>query len=408
MPHVFFAVAAALPVFAFSAFDLELAFRPFEYLDFSGIYERFSGVIDFVIVALIFVGLAQATLGRRFPGRAGRAVSIGTGLMLALGLVAVEQGLGISLKSFGPVAAMLLILLLGIMIYRMLHYAGLSRPTSAAAAYIAIFLTMLGIAPEFFRWVSDEVPWLATAFIILAILALIALAFSFAPTHFPGGAFGRTHQPSSRNADQPQTNANAVREEKRFIKHGTKPAAYNVAREAKETLRDLDAIDQAIRRGGNDPRQVPRIINAVQATAPKEEDLRRRIENLKRLNQRLMQEDVSVLSSQSHQSANVLPPRIRGLLTEEMRDEIKRVSVEEYIDRIEATAQRYLTQTTRCLRDVVTALRSGRIREALRAVKKARSFQEGIARLTDIVRRLEQYLLAVTKRDIKIEKEKGS
>jgi len=285
-----FFVAAAPLIYVFSAIDLDLAFRPFEYLDFSEIYEWFSSVIDFVIFALIFVGLAQATLGRRFPGRAGRAVCIGVGFMLALGLVAVEQQLGFSLRSIGPVAATLLILLLGIMIYRMLHYAGLSRASSAAAAYIAIFLTMLGIAPEFFRWVSDEVPWLATALIILAILAFVALAFSFAPNHLPGGASAQAVRRSATNGHG-SPNRNAISEEKRFIKHGPRPAAYEAAREAKETLRDLDAIEQAIRRGGNDPRQVPRIINAVRATAPKEEDLRRRIESLKRLNQRLMQED---------------------------------------------------------------------------------------------------------------------
>ena len=132
----------------------------------------------------------------------------------------------------------------------------------------------------------------------------------------------------------------------------------------------------------------------------------RQIQNLKNLNERLMQSDAGLLSNESREQRGELGPRIRGLLTEEMGDDMRRLDVEQYISRIEDTAKRHITATMQCLRDAANSLRSGRIGEALRAVKKAKSYQEIIARLADIVRRLEQYLLALTRRDIRIERKK--
>ncbi|MBM3335918.1 hypothetical protein FJY63_14770 [Candidatus Sumerlaeota bacterium] len=85
---------------------------------------------------------------------------------------------------------------------------------------------------------------------------------------------------------------------------------------------------------------------------------------------------------------------------------MRRLDVEQYISRIEDTAKRHITATMQCLREAANSLRAGQIGIALRAVQKARHYQEIIARLADIVRRLEQYLLALTRRDIRLERKR--
>ena len=47
-------------------------FDPFAGLVVAGAYARYSGVIDFIIYALLFAGIAHVTVGRRFEGRGDR------------------------------------------------------------------------------------------------------------------------------------------------------------------------------------------------------------------------------------------------------------------------------------------------------------------------------------------------
>ena len=58
----------------------DILFWPYQYLELSSLYDHYQGLIDMTIYVLIFVGAAQVTLGQRFPGNGGRAISIGTGL----------------------------------------------------------------------------------------------------------------------------------------------------------------------------------------------------------------------------------------------------------------------------------------------------------------------------------------
>jgi hypothetical protein len=65
-------------------------------------YNTYSLIIDLLIYTLLFVGISQVTLGRHFPSRGGKAVSVALGLALAIGLVTSEQAMGFNLRSFGP------------------------------------------------------------------------------------------------------------------------------------------------------------------------------------------------------------------------------------------------------------------------------------------------------------------
>jgi len=101
-----------MPVFTF-----EELLKPFEYLDISSLYNQYSLVIDAIIAFLIFFGVAKVTLGKRFEGRGGRAMIIGVGLALSTGFLLMEKTLNFSLRSFGPLAVTVILILVGFICY---------------------------------------------------------------------------------------------------------------------------------------------------------------------------------------------------------------------------------------------------------------------------------------------------
>ena len=122
---------------------LEDIFRPLQWLEPARLYEQYSGALDLFIYALIFIGAAQVTLGRHFPGRGGKAISVGIGTALAMSMIIAEKTFNFSLSSFGPVAGTIILLLLGIMIYRLLYFAGMKGVGAASLAYIILFIASL-------------------------------------------------------------------------------------------------------------------------------------------------------------------------------------------------------------------------------------------------------------------------
>ena len=77
-------IFALLPSATAASPSIENILQPLAWINLSPLYNAYSGLIDFFIYALIFIGAAQTTLGKRFPDNGGRAISIGTGLTLAL------------------------------------------------------------------------------------------------------------------------------------------------------------------------------------------------------------------------------------------------------------------------------------------------------------------------------------
>ena len=131
-PYIYLLPALLFLLLAASEASAELMsaqqmFAPLEYINLANAYDHYSAVIDLFIYGLIFIGVAQVTLGPRFAGRGGKAICAGVGISLAVSLAIAERQFGFSLKSFGPIAAGIIILLLGIMVYHLLHQAGLSK-----------------------------------------------------------------------------------------------------------------------------------------------------------------------------------------------------------------------------------------------------------------------------------------
>ena len=110
--------------------------QSFSYGLFSGgfndilyIYELYAGWIDFFIFLLIFLSLTQAVFQRTHLSSQAKNLSIGLSLMLSFALISWERYNGVNLLAFGPIALLILILLLFFVVFTMLQRMEVGCPS---------------------------------------------------------------------------------------------------------------------------------------------------------------------------------------------------------------------------------------------------------------------------------------
>ena len=383
--------------------SLNWVFSPLEYLNLTGTYEKYTALIDLFIYVLIFTGSAQVSLGKRFPGTGGRAITAGIGISLSVAMVIAEEKFGFSLKSFGPVAAGVLILLFGIMIYRLVHFAGMARPASAGLAYLAIFLAMFAIAPDLFEGLDDSAPFLSAT---LAIALLLAFGLSISSL-FPGDGARAFRMKLREIRDTYPGRARqqgAIGNEIRFVKRWVQPAAKKNFETSELVLHDLGSVAEAIRKYGHIPQARRAIAERMASIFPKEHELQGNIQNLRTMINKLLELDLSLFSETSRERVEGMSPEEKDLMKKELRDEIQRLEIEKRILAIEKDLDQCIQEICQSLNDAGGELNAGRVEQALQLINRAIDREKAITRLSHEIMKLEYELLALAKRDSRIEK----
>ena len=146
-----------LPSFVFASNNfLDTLFHPFQDLDISSFYNAYHYWVDFFIFLSLFVSVGKITLGRRFGGREGKVLSVVIGLVLALSLSLLEYRVGFSIKSFGPMAAGILILLVGMVLFYLIKAIGAGNTGAGSFAFVITYFLIRATLPEFFHIVGSE------------------------------------------------------------------------------------------------------------------------------------------------------------------------------------------------------------------------------------------------------------
>ena len=107
-------------------------------VDLGAWYSANPWAFDSIVYFIFFIGLSRALLAERFGGRAGAAVSGALGAALAVGATVAARQAGWSLVGLGPVAWVLLLIVLASLVYGLLRRIGLSRVPSVALSLIVL------------------------------------------------------------------------------------------------------------------------------------------------------------------------------------------------------------------------------------------------------------------------------
>jgi hypothetical protein len=137
------------------------------------LYDRYHIFADFLLFTALFTSAAYVTIGRRF-GHSGIAVSLG--IILAVALTAAEPVLGFSVRSFGTLAVLVLLLLTGTALYHGITGFGLKR---LPAAFLSILLILLGVVVYAPKLGDILQPWLAFG-LTVSLIYLIYRIVQFA------------------------------------------------------------------------------------------------------------------------------------------------------------------------------------------------------------------------------------
>jgi hypothetical protein len=167
---------------------------PFE--GFEEAYDKYFPFIDAIIYCIIFIGLAEWTIGKKFSGgyssgKGGKAVVAGIGIIFAISLALWERTAGFNIKAFGPIAMGIFVAVMCLALYEGLKEgAKMGTTTAATISYTAFFFAMLGFGA--IQAIADRFPGAKPLvgilhFVAFGAILLLVYKFLRGITGFAGG-----------------------------------------------------------------------------------------------------------------------------------------------------------------------------------------------------------------------------
>ena len=145
---------------------------PFAWWDIGQTYDKYNAFFDLVIFSAIFIALSQAILGRKFPGRPGRALSVAFGIFMGVALTLLEQRFGWNLRMAGGVAALILIIIFAMLMMPFLLQFNLNKRTAATVVFLILYFMLKALSPEALRFIDEHFPF-------LHLIAAMAMIYGF-------------------------------------------------------------------------------------------------------------------------------------------------------------------------------------------------------------------------------------
>jgi len=281
-----------------------------ENFDITNIYNKYGMFIDLVIYLVVFVGIAHAALMKRFKAAGGKAIVIGVGLALSIGLaVWGNQPAGcrdggvcnLTLAQFGPFAGAVFTLLIFIAMWEIIKtfMSASTMPEKGKAALIAFVIVWYAtrlVAPAVTNWVLG-IPYFGGIISAVVGIGLILGIYWIFRKFFPGlggltsgapsvgGAIGEAEKKKKEIAEEEATEVEEIKKE----------------RDIQKRLKDLEKRFDKIIKGKNTEnawKKVEKDIKKIYEDMKELEGLERMEYALEKL--RLNQTSLAVLQDESN------------------------------------------------------------------------------------------------------------
>jgi hypothetical protein len=380
---------------------LQEGLRPLEYLDISKLYDSYTVFIDFAIYLMVFVGISQITLGSRFQGKGGKAITIAIGISLAISLTITERYLGFSLKSLGPIAVGIFLAILSVMIYRLIKQLGGDFAVSGSIAYIIILLFLTATMPGFFAWINNNIPLLG-----LGLVGGFVLAAYNVVTHlFRGKKLSEKLEGKLvQSNDNSKTDIDQLNRSRRFQKSNIKAITRKARKEGRHIIDELQEIKRAIEKYGHLPKAREEIKKQIDGIMPEQLELVDYLNRLQSLHRRLLSFDASVYSNEVQTRYRNISGPEKSALKKELEDEYQKIGVERQLLELEEQAKRYQEAMKSALNQTGQNLISGDSGGAKAAIDNAIKLEQETSIILNQLKYLERQILKHTKREISMER----
>ncbi len=406
-----FLLPAMLLVPIVTANMIDTILFPFSGMDLSQTYDSYSAFIDLIIYAILFIGLSQATLGKRFQSRGGKAVVSAVGIVLALGLAVSENTLGFNLRSFGPLAAGIFIFFVGFTLYLGIKTAGMNTVNAGSIALVVTYFSIRAVAPSYFDWLSQNAyaAWIH-AILLIAVLISMYKVFRLILPGRDKNLVQSTKALLLRSANQPKDlleQLNSEKREKEFVETRLNKFTVKEDKTTKEIITDLTELKKLIEEFGNDEKGCQIIAKKLETIFPKEREvitvfqaLKQQVEKYSNFDNQHFQQ----LKKEYHSLSNSQKKEIK----EEIKDEWKKLAAEKTILKFEKDLEGYHKNVQHTIQMVIASLNVKRLEDALKWIDETIHFEKKSLRQIRNMRHLELALDKYVNREINITKQELS
>lgn len=378
---------------------LEDVFEPLKGLDIPAFYETYSTLLDAIIFLIIFIGLAQVTLGKRFGDtRGAKAIVVGVGIALALALVITEHRMNFSLAQFGPFAAGIFILLAASLLFYLLKTLGVGGVASFSTSYVIVYFLLRAVVPNFFDYIHTNAAGLHGLIALGALVSLIIMFWGLASHFWPGHMEKiSTHIEEIPGEVLKKGKAAAMLTlERRTLKGKLAEIQKQRSKDSEAIITDLDNIIIAIDKYGDTPQNRNLIAQTLsQDVIPRERRLSTSLRALRKLYERVEKLDIGLL-----QKIKGLPPAERKVAKEELQMELGKLRVEEKIKNITTKISEYDKVFRDRIRQAVREINADRLDSARRMILEARESEDKIKDFGDEIDELTKVLRGLTSKEI--------
>lgn len=383
--------------------------KPFEYLDIGSIYNHYSFLIDAIIIFFVLFGVTQVTLGKRFEGRGGRAITIGTALALSAGFLLMEKTMNFSLRSFGPLAVAVILTLVGFVFYRMLISLGFSRTNSICLSYIIDYLSLRLVSPSIFDWIASKTPFINGILGIGFLIAIIKFIFSLFSRHSLKSLSGKL--PSNIDVEgHTEDFDKEIDEDKKEIKTIRSKLIKSTKKEIKDSDEMIETINEMIKlidEYGTAPHAVKELSENLNKIKDKEHYAMIYFNYINKIMDRIGRFDNDFYTDLKAEYETAQGKEQKRLKKKEIETEEKKREIEGIIKKIEKHILQQTSEFNQALNYAVQSLKSRNPADAVNYLKTSLKIEQKIKTLYEQMKKLEVDLKKLTRRSIKfLEKEK--
>jgi len=383
----------------------ETILQPFQDIDIASTYQQYSAFIDFIIYLTIFTALSRFVFTKKFPGREGRTISIGIAFTLSIAMTVFSYTTGFKLGNLAPLAAVMLLAIVAVGIFVFTRHLGGNSANASIVAFIISYLLTRATFPEVYKWAEQNqfAAWIDAAALlsipILLVMLVLRIKSSLSSKDIiPNIDFGRDKALKITEREEVSSLENKER-----LARGLLGAENQAARSEKAMGRDLKAIIEILGRKGITPGTIPTIREILTDMQKQNSELRKAQEQLRVINQRLQEWDISSFTKLS-ETLKRLSPEKQKLLTAAIETERQSITSDETLATIERGIEQRHQEFVKYLNAAIKEVEANNARQAIAYLSQALKIEESLRKMLDQFKQVEKQLLRLTRGEVDIVK----
>jgi hypothetical protein len=377
--------------------------QPLAGFDLEILYARYHTGVDLFLYLLLLTRVCRLALARVFPGNAGRDVGTVVGVALAISLSASEHMLGFSIRSFGPIAAGLIVFIVGLTLYSLLRHVGAGHMMCGSIALVVTYLSMRAVMPGFFLWAHQN-EW-ADYLHVLVILATLVALWRIVNAMFGGNSLSlpALTRPGSISAQADRNLVPAVERqdmtEWRLVQKRLRGLTTQGQRDCDRAIQVLAELAALIRTQGQDARVADAVCRKLQELKAGEHVLVKRLARIRDIDVRLQRFEFSQWANLRKRYGQ-LSPELQAECRRQFNEEREKLAVETAIQGFGEKAEVYARGFAQSVDAACECLRAGRAEDAASHIQAAIDEEQGAKQLIAAMETQERALLRIIDRQV--------